>query len=134
MSSIFSQLISHVLPSNVLGPIESTLADIRRACTDAITAFAGGGQTSATLLTTPINRVTVVATAADSVKLPPAVAGLEVYLINSDAADSMNVYPSTGDTINAIAANSPFAMAAGARNHFLCPVAGKWFTFPLVNS
>lgn len=134
MSSIFSQFIRHVLPASVAGPIESTLADVRRACTDAITAFAGGGQTNAVLITTPIARVTVVATAADSVKLPPALAGLEVYVINSDSADSMNLYPSTGDTINAIAANSPFAMAANARNHFVCPVDGKWFSFPLVSS
>lgn len=101
---------------------------------DALTAHAGGGQASALLLTSSINRVTVVATAGDSVRLPAAQPGMKIYIINSDSSDSMDVFPATGETINAVAANGAFAMAAGARNQFVCPVAGKWFTFPLANS
>ena len=43
----------------------------RFSITDSITAFAGGGQGSAVVLTSAVNRVTTVATIADSVKLPP---------------------------------------------------------------
>ena len=45
---------------------------------DTLTAFAGGGQASALALTAQINRVTTVATAGDSVKLPAATAGAQV--------------------------------------------------------
>jgi hypothetical protein len=94
--------------------------------TNAITAFAGGGQGSAVLLTAGINRVTTVGSAADSVKLPPALAGDIVVVINAAAANSMNVFPSTGDNINALAANAAFAMAANKQAIFVCAVNGTW--------
>lgn len=93
---------------------------------NGITAFAGGGQASAVLLTQKYNRVTTVGTAADSVKLPPALPGLEQFVVNAAAANSMNVFPSTGDAINALAANAAFAMAANTRAVFFCAVAGTW--------
>lgn len=111
---------------------------------DAITAFAGGGQASATSLVDGINRVTVVATAADSVKLPPCrtgapnamngnfpanTAGMLVYVINADSADSMNVFPQSGQSINAGAADAAYAMAAGKTAAFICSPAGTiWYS------
>lgn len=101
---------------------------------NAITARAGGGQALATALTAQANRVTVVATAGDSVLLPPAVAGLVISVANADAADSMNVYPSSaaqggvtgGDAINALAANAAFAILANKMATFTCFVTGTW--------
>jgi len=84
--------------------------------------------------------VTVVATANDSVKLPVCAVGapgagglvntvgLVVWVTNADAADSMDVYAQTGDTINAITANSPYAMAANKTAGFICGTAGKWYS------
>lgn len=114
--------------------------------TDSITAFAGGGQTSAVLLTSAVNRVTVVGTANDSVKLPPCRTGaptgvgggypskslgLMMYVINADAADSMNVFPSTGDAINALSANAAYAVAANKTVGFICATGtttGTWYS------
>jgi hypothetical protein len=104
---------------------------------NAITAAAGGGQANAVLLTSAYNRVTVVATAADSVKLPPCTAnsapngasigvGGQVWVINADASDSMNVFPSTGDNINLAAANAAIAVANTQAKIFTCVVAGTW--------
>ena len=81
--------------------------------TQNITAYAGGGQTNAVLLTTGVNLVATVATAADSVKLPavipgggaPQWLGANVVVINN-TANPLAVYPSTGDTINGLAANA----------------------------
>lgn len=120
---------------------------IRYSTTDSITAFAGGGQTSATLLDSAYNRVTVVGTAGDSVKLPschtgpsntgpmPAgvisgnTTGLILWLTNSDSADSMNVYPQSGESINAIAANGAYAVAANKTVGFLCAPGGTiWYS------
>src|SRR5687768_12278230 len=78
---------------------------------NAITAFAGGGQASGYQLTAGISRVTTVATAGDSVKMHKAKAGLAVIVINAAAANSMDVFPASGDAINAIAANGAFAIA-----------------------
>lgn len=92
---------------------------------NGITAFASGGQASATLLTDVFNRVTTVATAADSVKLPPAKPGMCLFVMNS-GANSMNVFPSTGDQINAVGANGAYAQAAGTRAEYFCAVEGTW--------
>lgn len=96
-----------------------------QSSTNGITAFATGGQGSAVLLTTQINRVTTVATAADSVKLPVSVAGMNITLINA-AANSLNLFPNTGEVINALAANAAFAVAANKTVKLFCAVAGTW--------
>lgn len=121
---------------------------VRQSVTDAITAFAGGGQASAVLLDAGYNRVATVATAADSVKLPschtgasntggqlpPGVisgntTGLMLWVTNSAAANSMNVFPQTGESINAIAANGAYAVAANKTVGFLCSPAGTiWYS------
>lgn len=93
---------------------------------DSLTAHAGGGQGSATPLTAMFNRVTTVATAADSVVLPASVAGMCITVTNAAAANSMNVFPASGDAINALAANAAFAMAAGKTAEFVCITAGQW--------
>jgi hypothetical protein len=95
-----------------------------------ITAFASGGQASATQLTAVVNRVVTVATAADSVKLPATTnvaAGqcIEITVTNA-AANSLNVFPATGDAINALGANAAFAVAAGKTATFFCVNAGVW--------
>jgi murein L,D-transpeptidase YcbB/YkuD len=94
--------------------------------TNGITAHAGGGQASATQLTTQVNRVTTVATAADSVKLPAARAGDMIVVINADSADSLNVYPQSGEAINALGADAAFALAANKTAIFFCALAGQW--------
>lgn len=104
--------------------------------TNGITAFAGGGQASATQLNSAFNRVTVVGTAADSVKLPVCAAqnapngsavgpGTQVWVMNT-AANSLNVFPATGDAINALAANTAIAVATVTGKVFTCAVAGTW--------
>lgn len=97
-----------------------------RTATSGITAFAGGGQASATALVSDLNRVTTVATAGDSVKLPAAVPGLEIVVIN-DGAASLNIYPVTGESIDALAANAAYALTTTAFNvRLICVSAGLW--------
>lgn len=94
--------------------------------TNGLTAHAGGGQGSALLLTTVINRVTTVGTAADSVGLPVSAAGMQIVVTNAAASNSMNVFPQTGEQINALGNNNAFAVAAGKTANFSCAVAGQW--------
>lgn len=109
---------------------------LRMSVTDSITAFAGGGQTSAILLNSSFNRVSTVASGNDSVKLPlcrdsaPGVAvgggqpakttGMIMYVVNAAASNSMNVFPSSGGSINALSADSAYAVAANKTVGFLC--------------
>lgn len=95
---------------------------------DNLIARAGGGQGAATLLTAMQNRVTTVAAPNDSVLLPPSVTGMNITVVNAAPANSMNVFPASGDKINALAANAAFAVAAGKTAEFFCTTAGQWHT------
>ncbi len=92
---------------------------------NAITAFATGGQSSATALTSTINSITVCATAADSVKLPTATAGSIIQVSNLGAAYA-NVFPATGDLIDALAANAAVSLPVGGGIIFTCAITGSW--------
>jgi hypothetical protein len=104
---------------------EEPLAPTQRVM-DSITAFATGGQASATQLSAAINRVTVCATGGDSVKLPISSGntGLTVMVINA-GAQSLNVFPSTGDQIDALGANAAKAVAAGKTCDFVFTAIGQ---------
>lgn len=93
---------------------------------DGITAKSGGGQGSATALTAGINRITGVAAANDSVLLPKSSPGECRHVTNAHATNSMNVFPMSGDQINALGANAAFALAAGKTAVFTCAKAGQW--------
>jgi hypothetical protein len=107
--------------------VKTFINHILRASNASITAFAGGGQGSATPLTKDINRVTTVATNGDSVLLPVGVAGMEVVIFN-DGASSLDVFPSTGETINALAADTAYDISASASARFICIAVGVWKT------
>lgn len=110
---------AHGLGTGYSGSLETLSA------TNAITAFATGGQGSAVALTTGINRVTVCATAGDSVKLPTSVAGMTVVVTNSGAA-ACDVFPVTSDLIDNLAVNLALRINTGTTAVFTCAVAGTW--------
>jgi hypothetical protein len=94
---------------------------------NTITAFAGGGQGSATLLTGTHCRVSTVASAGDSVKLPAApVHGREVWIINR-GANSMDVFPNTGHSIDDGAANTAVAQAVGKAALYKYLSTNNWY-------
>ena len=95
-----------------------------RSAESGLTALAGGAQ-AGTALQYAINRFTTVATGGDSAQLPPATVGREVIVINAGAS-SMNVFPQTGEAIDAGAANAARAVANAKTCIFFCAVAGTW--------
>lgn len=92
-----------------------------------ITAYAGGGQANATALTGRWNNVTTVATAADSVKLPSATAGLTVTVRNG-AANALAVFPDTGDAINALSANASITVPTLGIMTFTAINSTTWYS------
>ena len=110
----------------VAGGVANSTADaFGGTVTTGLTAFAGGGQASATPLTGVSNVVAVCATLADSVLLPKADKGDEIWVRNNGAA-SCNVFPRTGGAINGAAADAAFAVAAAKTAVFKCFGADTW--------
>lgn len=101
--------------------------NIYESVQDKLTALAGGGQAGATGINAQNARFTTVATAADSAMLPLSTPGLILTVTNA-SANSMNVFPRTGDIINALSANAAFAVAAGKTCTFTCFGPGQWHT------
>ena len=95
----------------------------------AAVSAAGTTQGTATGLVSNINNVTVVTAAAAGVRLPTAVAGMRILVRNSDSADTLSIYPATGGTINALAANAAFTLAAGATIELVATTTTQWYTF-----
>jgi hypothetical protein len=96
---------------------------------DNITAKSGGGQALAVQIIAPLARITTVAVAADSVVLPVSKRGMIVVITNDAAANAANVFPATGDAINALAVNAAFSLTVAAGpTIFYCFTAGTWRT------
>jgi len=111
------------------------------AAQDNITAHAGGGQANAVPITSSQARITTVGTAADSVVLPPAIAGMEIAVLNDAAANACNVFPASqaqggvsgGDSIDNGAQNAAKSLTAQNQTGtgptiFYCFTTGKWRT------
>lgn len=82
---------------------------------DNLTALAGGAQNTSPRLKSTISRFTKVATAADSCQLPNIVSGENggrVRLVVNDTANAVAVFPSAGENINALAANTALSVPA----------------------
>lgn len=94
-----------------------------------ITAYAGGGQANAVLLSTEISEIDTVATTGDSVRLPvsaerPNYVGVKRTIINA-GANALDVFPGTGNDIGA-GTNVAVSLAAGANITYVNYSAILW--------
>lgn len=72
-----------------------------------ITAYAGGGQANAVLITKDVAEITVIGTVLDSVKLPViSIVGMQIQVMNHAAVNTAAVFPNTGAYIDALAINT----------------------------
>ena len=76
-------------------------------------------------LTTTINEVSTVGNANDVVTLPAAVTGMIIYVFNN-GANSMNVFPASGDNIDGAGADTAVAQAAGKNAMYVAHDATNW--------
>lgn len=100
---------------------------LTQAGEDSLTAHAGGTQAGALALSATVNnhRISVCATAGDSVKLPPATVS-QVHYVRNDGAAASQVFGSTTDTINGVATATGVSLSAATGAFFVCTTAGKW--------
>jgi len=100
---------------------------------DTITATPGGTKAAAKALNYGINRISVCATATNSVLMPFAVPGAWVVIIN-DGAASATVFGAGTDTIDGVATATGNPMAAAKRAYFEAVTgdglggAGTWYS------
>jgi hypothetical protein len=86
--------------------------------TNNVTAHAGGGQLLAVRITTSVVNVTNVTTANDSIQLPPAVAGLQITVLNS-GANTVAVWVANGST-DQVSGASVVGLTAGSTGIITC--------------
>ena len=117
------------LPTTMAGKT-LTGATVQVTATDAITA-AGTTQGAATALTASLNNVTtVVAASADGVRLPATAVGASITVWNNDSSgsDTLKVYPASGSSIDALAADAADTITAGSKKTYRAITATKWLT------
>ena len=93
----------------------------------AITAFATGGQVSATQLNQSNNVIATVATTGDSVKLPLVFAVNSVMFIKNDGVNACDVFPGVGDDLGA-GTDTAVSLAAGESISFIATVVNLTWT------
>lgn len=90
-----------------------------------LTADTGSAQAGATQLRPGFNFVETVGTIGDSLVLPPAEKGM-IVRIKNDAANSADVFPASGDTINGGSADTAAALAGGASITYVAVNTTNW--------
>lgn len=101
----------------------------------ALTASATQTQAAGTPITAMSAQITTCAVAGNAVTLMPAIAGMEITILNN-GANACNVFPASqagggvagGDKINAGAQNAAFSLATATPTVFFCFSTGVWTT------
>jgi hypothetical protein len=98
--------------------------------TDSISAGSTQTQGGATAITTEVARVTVSGTDGDGVKLPTAVAGQKILIINDDAAQTIKIWPNTSDAIDGGSADAVDAnvLGPGLSREYIAVDATNWYS------
>lgn len=109
---------SETVRNTAIDTVKERLDLLTDAFTTSITAFAGGGQGSATAITSQISVITTVPSDGDSVKLPSLSAvseGQQFVIKNRDSSgdNSVNVFPNSSDALGALADDTAQALGSG---------------------
>jgi len=78
-------------------------------------------------LTSDYNVITTAASNPSGVTLPTATTGRKIVVVNK-GANSINVYPATGGTIDGLAANASIAVAVGGTLEFNASSTTQWYS------
>lgn len=87
----------------------------------------GTTQGTGLALTKSFNEVTTVASSANSVVLPTAVAGMSVVIRNA-SANILNVFPATGASIDTLAINTANTVSANTTAQYWAISTTKWYS------
>jgi len=103
--------------------MDNNLTALNTTVAVGVTA-AGTTQGTATALTSTISSVDTVASGT-GVRLPAALAGYTITVTNH-GANTLLLYPATGETVEGLAVNTPMPMLPGMAYRAACATAGAW--------
>lgn len=109
---------------NALKMLASSGRTALKANASGLTA-AGTTQGTALAITNQTNEFTTVAAGTGGI-LPSPEQGEFIFVANA-GANALNVYPATGHSINPLAANTAFSLAAGKNALFWAASSTKWY-------
>lgn len=136
MAAATPQVYTTLGPHLVTGSgLNTSIGNGLRNYSDTITALAGGAQSALTpVLALGVNKITTVASANDSVVLPPSKPGSVCFITNTTVtaaqifANLTSSLPSNvEDTINGTAGATGVSLAAGKTAILMCSAYGAWF-------
>lgn len=120
---------SQVMFRNLIDPeMKKILVDETNTVAGALTASTSSDQAGGYAITADFSVFDTVGTAGDSARLPPALPGRSCVIKNNAAANSMDIFPASGDSINAVSADGAYALAVTKSVLLFCVVKGKWHT------
>lgn len=120
---------SSLIPRNFMDPeVKKLLVDEIDTVAGALTASTSSDQAGGVPITKDFTVFDTVGTAGDSATLPKALPGRSLVVKNNAAANSMDIFPSSGESINALSGDAAYALAVTKSVLFFCVVAGKWHT------
>lgn len=94
---------------------------------DLAISAAGTNAATATPITKYYNQVdTIVAATADGVVLPATTLNRVIFIHNNDGTDPLDIFPATGDFIDALAVNTAITIATGVKVWLASHTEGKW--------
>jgi len=103
--------------------------ELKNSTEEGITAFAGGGQANATVITSHYNVVETVATNGDSAKLTAAIKNSIREIFNTSAKD-LALFPATGERFKQVntllAINASITIKKGNSLRLICYTNGIW--------
>jgi hypothetical protein len=99
---------------------------VKRSATTGITASTTQTQ-GQQALTTDINIVSTCANANDVVTLPAAVAGMVIYIRNN-GAQTLQIFPASGDNINGTGVDASVTLVAGASVTYRTADVTNWYS------
>jgi hypothetical protein len=100
---------------------------LTRSAATGITAFSGGGQSSATALNSEYNNITTATASSapyDSVKPGAASVAGQKRLIANNAANPVQFFGNGSETVNGFASGTGVTLPVGFLGDVFCPVAG----------
>lgn len=114
-------VIGNTTPAAITATTLTHTGFLLRSMTTGLTASTTNTQAGALALTASVNNITTAA-ANTAVRLPnaaPATGTAAEIIVRNGGANAVNVFPATSSSINALAANAAFSLAAGASARFL---------------
>ena len=115
---------------SVIGSLtaDTLVANLVTQSVAASVTSTGVTQGAAVALTKQLNVITTSINGANSAVLPTPTAGTSIKIVNT-SANSVNVFPASGGTINSLAANAAFVLTANSRVEFSASSSTQWYTF-----